>query len=190
MSSFASTVDTDQDQVVSLGGPPGQPFELPLYGCNATTRDGKQANVLVVLSGIAVPPDEALENPDPQEVEHKGTLVIETEYRAGTGEELCGFTAYVTLASIDNDDEVDMIGLGLGSPAAIQTAKAQLVQDAGQAPRIVLTIEPVDLTGDTTINRLSYQLHLATYRPGADPTPHWHHLTPAEKQAPVHPYDL
>jgi hypothetical protein len=186
MATFSTTVDADQGQVVSLGGPQGQSFELPLYGCNATTPDGKQANVLVVLSGVAVPADEALENPDPQEAEHHGTLTIETEYRSpSAGEQLCGSTSYVTLASINNDDEIDLIGIGFSSPAAIKTAQAQLVQDPGELPRIVLTLDPVALDGDTTINRMSYQLHLALYRPGAGVPPHWHHLTADERQAPA-----
>jgi hypothetical protein len=174
MSTFTATVDADLDQVVSLGGPPGQVFELPLYGCSASTPDGQQANVLIVLSGIAVPATEALENPDPQEREHHGTLVIDTEYRTrSSAEQLCGAALYVTLASIDNDDEVDLIGIGFGTPRAINTASVRFEQDPGQRARIVLTVDPIALDGDTTVNRLSYQAYLAIYRPELIIHPRW-----------------
>jgi hypothetical protein len=160
------TLDAEQGDVQSLGGPPGQPFEIPLYGSSAATLEGQPANVLVVLSGVAVPPDEALESPSSEGSKTQQSLEIWTEYRSAPSEQLCDATAYVMLASIDNDDEFDVIEFGIGLPHAVQTISVSRVQPAGGHPaRIVLSVDPIALMGDVTINRLSYQIHAAIYRP-------------------------
>lgn len=97
--------------VGSLRYPPGEPFELPLYSCNKTTVKGDQANLMVILSGIAIAGTGVVENPSDDTTE--GSLparlgvLIKTEYELQPEDEFCGATAYVTLASIDNDEILD-----------------------------------------------------------------------------------
>jgi hypothetical protein len=165
------TLDAKQGAVDSLGFPPGEPFELPLYGCNKTTVKDEQANLLVILSGIAVAGPGVIENPEADTTE--GSLparlgvLIETEYELQPADEFCGATAYVTLASIDNDEisnEANM-RISLGDSLAPNTADVYTRGEAGQPPRVVLELNPAILGGDTAINRISYQLHVAIYRP-------------------------
>jgi hypothetical protein len=58
-----------------------------------------------------------------------------------------------------------MRGYSVGPPHAVDTVRVSFSQDPGQPSRPMLMIEPMSLIGKTTINRLSYQIHAAIYRP-------------------------
>lgn len=166
MTDFADTIDVSLGQVLSTGFPEGVAFELKLNDSNVKgLKSGAPANVLAVLSGVAVP---ARENPEPQEKTHVGVFTVDTEYSLRPGDELCGAAAYVTLASIANDDELDQIGIGL---EAVHVAANQA---SGAPPKLRVVVESVGLLGDVTVDRFSYQAYVAIYRP--NPFANWQEL--------------
>jgi hypothetical protein len=157
---------TNPGEVTSLGLSPDLPFEIPLSGCTRAAKygtSGKPANLLVILSGVAIP---MVENPDDQSEMHEGEVIVATQYIVHPGDEFVWHTGFATLATIDGEAPGDLGG-GAPDDRSFQLLAVDDVEfwiSDQSAPRVRFSL-PLAAQGDSTFDRLSYQLHLLIYRP-------------------------
>jgi hypothetical protein len=183
---------TNPGEVTSLGLSPDLPFEIPLSGCTRAAMNGtsgKPANLLVILSGVAIP---MVENPEPQDDTHDGDVFVTTQYVTHPGDEFVWHTGFASLATVDGDAPGDLLGGAPNERNFKLLAVDQVVfpMSDQSVPRVRFTL-PLAAHGDSTFDRISYQLHLLIYRaslPDAarlDPTPGEPSLTQTGSRLPT-----
>jgi hypothetical protein len=127
-------------------------LEIPISGPGT-------ANTLVTITGVAIPAaDEQSGTQDEKEPLIHGDIYITTDYRLKDSDKFLPPAAtYVSLASITYDDEE---GTPLSIPAPAFTAAIDSIDTTVNTDDNRIQVHlVVGIQGDTTINRISYQVN-------------------------------